>query len=74
MDSTHLPQTCKWATATLFLDWPLWLDASSWDWSCRRDGAIRPLKISEECRTCSAWELREDACVRHRGATEPSVL
>ena len=56
MSPEHLPRTCKWATPTLFLQWPLWTDAWSWEWSCHRNGAFNPVKSPDHCRTCPAWE------------------
>ena len=60
MNAEHVPQTCKWASATLLLTWPLWLDAWSWEWSCSSQGAYKPVMAPENCRSCSQWELRED--------------
>jgi len=61
MDNEHLPRTCKWASPTLFLNWPLWLDAWSWEWSCYSHGAFRPLQRPHECRDCPRWRPREAA-------------
>jgi hypothetical protein len=56
MNSEHLPRTCKWAKPTLFLEWPLWIDAWSWEWSCHKDGAFKPVKGPADCRTCAQWQ------------------
>jgi hypothetical protein len=58
MNNEHLPRTCKWASPTLFLNWPLWLDAWSWEWSCYRHSAYRPVMTQEDCRACPRWEAR----------------
>lgn len=66
MDAEHLIQTCKWATPTLFLQWPLWLDAWSWPWSCAQSGHLRLISHSESCRICPFWELRQAGAVPPR--------
>lgn len=57
----HGVQECRWAEATLFLQAPLWLDASSYPWSCRASGAYRPIIDTRVCRTCERWTPREPA-------------
>jgi hypothetical protein len=59
--------TCRWAAPTLFLKWPYWLDAWSWPWTCTREGQLRLLSSTEQCATCSSWDLREP------GARPPTV-
>jgi hypothetical protein len=61
MDTKHLPRTCKWSTQTLLTPWPLWLDAWTNEWSCSRDGGLRPLTQPEGCRSCPRWEARIDS-------------
>lgn len=59
MNDEHLPRTCKWASPTLFLSYPQWLDAWSWEWSCDSHGAFRALPNTSACRQCPRWEPRE---------------
>lgn len=58
MNIDHLPQTCKWASPTLFLSWPQWLDAWTWEWSCYSNGAYKPVMKPEDCRACARWTPR----------------
>ena len=57
-EDTRQTCRCKYATPTLFLRWPLWIDSWSWPWSCIRDGGPRVLKTGEVCQTCGRWEPR----------------
>ena len=47
--------TCKWAVPTLFLPWPLWYDASAYEWSCTRGPQPRGLAQPAVCSTCYGW-------------------
>lgn len=58
---------CKWATPTMWLNWPLWLDADSKPWTCFRDGRPRPMSNAEPCQKCGAWELRTDVNCQQPG-------
>lgn len=78
MAITRSVQTCRWGTPTLFLQWPLWYEASQHEWSCTR-GAARVLADPAICGTCPYWvhadchvkpappERAADHC-RYRGA------
>ena len=59
MVSPHSVQSCRWATPTLFLRWPLWYDASQHEWSCTRGDAARVLVDPAMCRTCPYWSPAE---------------
>jgi hypothetical protein len=59
MEVSHFARTCRYATPTLFLQWPYWLDAWSWAWSCTKDGRLRLLRSDAGCRGCPRWDLRE---------------
>jgi len=54
----HQPQSCRWATPTLFLEWPYWIDAWSWSWSCMLHNRLHLLSNGERCRHCSHWTGR----------------
>ena len=58
MEDLHFARTCRFATPTLFLQWPYWLDSWSWPWSCTKDGRLRLLLSDAACRNCSLWDLR----------------
>lgn len=47
---------CRWAMPTLFLPAPLWFDAESCPWSCRRDAVPRVVSSTDRCATCARWE------------------
>jgi hypothetical protein len=47
--------TCRWATPTLFLPWPLWFDASNNEWSCTRGDTARGLHDPSNCAVCKGW-------------------
>ena len=50
--------TCRWATPTLLLDSPLWIDAERSPWTCVREGKPRVLESTEPCEHCASWEPR----------------
>jgi hypothetical protein len=58
MSDGHMIQRCRWAEPTVFLANPLWTAAEDYPWSCRRDGAPRPVEDTLACRTCPRWESR----------------
>lgn len=58
METPQRTSLCRWAAPTLFLPWPVWLDAWSCPWSCVVDETPRPLISTEVCRTCPRWEAR----------------
>jgi hypothetical protein len=58
MEREKRPHSCGLAKPTQRLEWPLWIDAWSWDWSCLADGTYRPVRHPEACRTCELWEAR----------------
>ena len=60
MGSRHVVTNCRWATPTLFLTDPLWLEAWDHPWACTRAPRPRPLKTTDECHLCTAWEARQD--------------
>ena len=49
---------CRWSTPTLFLQWPYWLDAWTWPWTCSYEGQPTLTSGSELCRNCTHWEMR----------------
>jgi hypothetical protein len=59
MSTEHEAHSCRWATPTLFLEWPYWLDALTWPWSCSPDGRLHLLSDSEKCQTCGRWIARK---------------
>jgi hypothetical protein len=59
MEPLQFPRTCRYATPTLFLQWPYWLDAWSWPWSCTQEGRLRLLSSDVGCRTCARLGVRE---------------
>lgn len=61
MEATKRPQLCRWAEPTLFMPWPVWLEAWTCPWSCLVDGEPRPLVSTEVCRTCPRWEARPES-------------
>jgi hypothetical protein len=54
----HTVQQCRYSEATLFLESPLWLDASNYPWSCCSSGAYRPIIDARICRMCERWVSR----------------
>jgi hypothetical protein len=42
----------------MFLQWPFWLDAPDWPWSCSLEGRLKLLSSSETCSGCSSWTQR----------------
>ena len=67
MEVPRAARTCRFATPTLFLRWPYWLDAWSWPWSCTlEEGHLRLLPTDAERPNCRHWGLRE------AGATPPA--
>jgi len=52
---------CRWAVPTLFLDEPIWADATDRPWSCVRDETPYELESTERCRNCVRWEPRATA-------------
>jgi len=71
MNDEHLPRTCKWGSPTLFLSYPLWLDAWTWEWSCDSHGALRPLTDTSACRQCPRWEPAAAGAVRAQCHDDP---
>jgi hypothetical protein len=59
MESPHFARSCRWATPTLFLQWPYWLDSWSWPWSCTRGGRLRLMETDAGCKNCPRWDIRE---------------
>jgi hypothetical protein len=47
---------CRWATPTLFVAAPHWLDAEEYPWTCIRDTVPRALQTTERCTDCPRWE------------------
>jgi hypothetical protein len=56
MEGMHPVQSCRWGTPTLFLAWPMWCDASRYEWSCTRIDPPTVLTDSANCQTCPRWE------------------
>lgn len=57
----HAVSSCRFATPTLFLPWPLWYAASASEWSCTRLPESRQLADPSECARCKCWERAEHA-------------
>ena len=74
MDIPHFARTCRWAAPTLFLQWPYWLDAWSWPWSCTKDGRLRLLSTDAGCRTCTGWDEREPGAPIPRFTASQPIL
>jgi hypothetical protein len=55
MATTRSVSTCHWGIPTLFLQWPLWIDASQHEWSCTRSTPPRVLTDPAFCRSCASW-------------------
>jgi hypothetical protein len=53
--------TCRWGIPTLFLEWPLWCEASQHEWSCTRDSTPTILTDPAVCRSCPYWTPRVQA-------------
>ena len=50
--------TCRWATSTLFLPSPYWLEAERCPWTCVRGAGPAILTTTNPCASCSRWEPR----------------
>jgi hypothetical protein len=61
MEITRSATTCRWATPTLSLAAPFWLDAWDRPWACTRDTAPRALDTTDVCASCPRWESQPDA-------------
>ena len=61
MAEKHGAANCQWATPTLFLDPPLWLEASSRPWTCVRDDTPAVLDSTEQCAACPRWDPRVES-------------
>ena len=48
-------QTCRWAIPTLFLPWPLWFDATAFEWSCTKGVEPRGIPQPLSCTRCEGW-------------------
>jgi hypothetical protein len=59
MAPKHFARTCKYATPTLLLQWPYWLDSWSWPWSCAKEGRLRLMPTDAGCHDCPRWEFRD---------------
>ena len=49
---------CRWATPTLFVPPPDWLEAERCPWTCVRDAGPVALVTTVACASCPRWELR----------------
>ena len=56
INKNHHASNCRWATPTLFLPAPLWFDAESCPWGCRRDAVPRVVSSTDRCTNCTRWE------------------
>jgi hypothetical protein len=50
---------CRWAMPTLFVPFPIWLEAEDFAWTCTRDAEPHPLLTTEPCENCPRWEEDE---------------
>jgi hypothetical protein len=57
----HSPRNCRFATPTLYLPLPHWLDAWDSPWSCSRVDAPRLIESTTECVDCPNWKERAEA-------------
>jgi len=53
-------QSCRWSEQTLFLPWPMWLEAWEFPWCCRREAPDPPRLLPDVslCRACREWAPR----------------
>jgi hypothetical protein len=56
MQDKHQAGNCRWAMPTLFVPFPIWLEAQDSAWTCARDPDPRPLLTTELCQSCLRWE------------------
>jgi hypothetical protein len=68
----HGANNCRWATPTLFLPAPLWFDAGSCPWSCRRDAVPRIVSSTDRCATCARWERSATATLAETALAPPN--
>jgi len=54
--NTQRASNCLWATPTIFLSAPLWLDAEARPWTCLRDNDPNSLSSTDRCTACPRWE------------------
>lgn len=73
MSSTHSAASCRWATPTLFLAAPDWIDAWEYSWSCERHAAPRVLFTPEDCATCARWEARPEVAKPSPAPPSPNL-
>jgi len=73
MAKTQSAGNCKWATPTLFLEAPIWLDAESCPWTCTRDRDPRVLGMTITCATCTRWEAPLDAAPANTDGRERTL-
>ena len=66
VDARRCAATCRWATPTIFLDSPFWLESERTPWSCTRDPIPRALTTTDECAVCDRWEAAPIAPLRGR--------
>jgi hypothetical protein len=48
--------SCRWASQTLLLPYPIWLHSEQHPWTCIRGGVPRLLDDTDVCRDCPNWE------------------
>ncbi len=61
METRRMPQHCKWATPTLSMPSPIWLEAWEFQWSCLAEGRPRVITGIEQCLTCELFEKETGA-------------
>jgi hypothetical protein len=69
MPTTRIAPNCRWAEPTLFLQFPLWMAAEDYPWSCSRDGDHRMLATTTTCHTCRRWDARDSDDSRDSGSS-----
>lgn len=55
-DRKRQASTCRFATPTLFLPAPYWLDAEAAPWTCIRGAVPHLLLTTDPCESCPHWE------------------
>ena len=65
---------CQFAVPTLRLEWPLWLDAWSWPWTCTQADHIRLVSDTERCHECAHWHPRTTPTVDAPAVARDSTI
>jgi hypothetical protein len=58
-DATPSPNACRWGDATLYQQFPEWVNAWDAPWTCRHPAHTGPLETAVICATCQDWKPRQ---------------